>query len=156
MEILGIAALFIVGYILLRRDIQSIKPKKRASPKKTEGDKEQLVYIIANPSYRTGLFKIGLTTRDVGTRMGELHTTGVPTPFVKCVVLKAVDCKALEKYLHRKYRVSRINPKREWFNLTDRDIKCISEREDETMRYEVMYYDDNAIRSALGLSLSDV
>lgn len=152
MEILGIAALFIVGYILLRRDIKSIKPKKRVSPKKTEGDKEQLVYIIANPSYRTGLFKIGLTTRDVGTRMGELHTTGVPAPFVKCIVLKAVNCKELEGVLHKEYKDSRVNPRREWFLLTKDCIDSIVKE----FKSDVVYYDENAIRSALGLSLGGV
>ncbi len=52
--------------------------------------KEGIVYILTNPAM-PNLVKIGMTTRlEVGIRMSELYTTGVPVPF---------ECSFLEKSL---------------------------------------------------------
>ena len=45
---------------------------------------EGIVYILTNPAMQN-LVKIGMTTRlEVGTRMSELYTTGVPVPAFEC------------------------------------------------------------------------
>lgn len=49
-----------------------------------------LVYLLTNPAM-PGIVKIGLTTRgDMGQRLQELFTTGVPVPF-DCVFACEVD-----------------------------------------------------------------
>ena len=41
---------------------------------------EEIVYVLTNPSM-PGIVKIGKTTREVGARLDELYSTGVPLPF---------------------------------------------------------------------------
>ena len=91
MELLGTAIGLFILYIFVRRDIHGIKPKKNKPVKKPKGTGVEHVYVLANPSYINGRFKIGLTTREVSTRMSELDTTGVPTPFQQVLVLKTVE-----------------------------------------------------------------
>lgn len=114
-----------IGYVALKGDIAELKPKKRSPKKKDEGSRKELVYILANPSYRSGVFKIGLTTREISVRMRELFTTGVPTPFIKCIILETDDCKQLEAALHSEFKSKRINNRREWFDLKEGDLARI-------------------------------
>ena len=125
LNLLLLAGFGSIGYLALRKDIQSLKPKKKPSIKKIAGDEPERVYILANPSYRNGLFKIGLTKRTINTRIRELFTTGVPTPFSVCAVLNTSDCAELEKKLHRMWADNRVNPKREWFEMTQKDLDVI-------------------------------
>jgi len=78
----------------------------------------QIVYIFANP-VMPGVVKIGKTDNsDVGVRMKQLFTTGVPVPF-DCVCASVVDDNTgIEKLLHAKFAKNRINPKREFFWLS--------------------------------------
>lgn len=151
MELLLVVGFLFIGFVALRSEIRSIKPKKKTTGKTVKVEGDEYVYILANPSYRSGFFKIGLTKREVDSRMRELFTTGVPTPFVKCVTLKTDDCKTLEKALHSKYANRRINSRREWFELTKSDIEEII---DSKGMYEVMSYDQIATQKALGASES--
>lgn len=153
MELLVVIGFLFVGYVALRRDIQSIKPKKKPSAKKASEEGDEYVYILANPSYRSGLFKIGLTKREVDARMRELFTTGVPTPFIKCAALKTDDCKLLESALHTRYSNRRVNNRREWFELTEEDLREILNGGDS---YEVVSYDQVATQKALGAPVTSL
>lgn len=67
-----------------------------------------------------GLVKIGMTTRDeVGIRMGELFSTGVPVPFECSFAGRVVDVKATERAFHIAFGPYRINPNREFFEIED-------------------------------------
>lgn len=78
-----------------------------------------IVYILSNPAMK-GLVKIGMTTRDeVGIRMGELFSTGVPVPFECSFAGRVTDVKATERAFHIAFGPYRINPNREFFEIED-------------------------------------
>ena len=121
----------------VKKDVASEKPKK---------SKKGFVYVISNPCYREGIFKIGLTTNEVDIRKKQLFTTGVPTPFHTCMVIETEDCHELEKSLHDQFRSVRINDRREWFFLNLVDINKIY----SDNRKNILVRDDSNIKSALG------
>ncbi|SEB22213.1 GIY-YIG nuclease family protein [Pedobacter hartonius] len=76
------------------------------------------IYIMRNPAHALDLFKIGLTTKTVEQRAGQLSaTTGSPDKFLIIHRWKANDCIVAEKLIHDRLREYRINPKREFFNI---------------------------------------
>jgi len=80
---------------------------------------EGIVYILTNPAM-PNLVKIGMTTRmEVGTRMSELYTTGVPVPFECSFAGKVTDVKKVERAFHKAFGPYRINPNREFFEIED-------------------------------------
>ncbi len=81
------------------------------------GDLKEIVYVLTNPAM-PGLVKIGKTTQsDVGTRMNQLYTTGVPVPFECVYAIEVSDCSEVETALHVAFGPNRINPKREFFKI---------------------------------------
>ena len=64
-----------------------------------------------------GLVKIGKTTRDVSLRLADLYTTGVPLPFDCVYAAKVKDVDETEKAFHEAFEPSRINTKREFFEI---------------------------------------
>lgn len=80
---------------------------------------EGIVYILTNPAMK-GLVKIGMTTREeVGIRMGELYSTGVPVPFECSFAGRVNDVRAVERAFHIAFGPYRINPNREFFEIED-------------------------------------
>jgi hypothetical protein len=77
----------------------------------------EIVYVVTNPSM-PNMVKIGKTSaQDVNSRMKQLYTTAVPTPF-ECVCAKAVeDADQLETALHTAFGPCRVNPNREYFMI---------------------------------------
>lgn len=121
--VVALGAMMAGLYVGLRREIRAIRPQKRAPQKRPQG--KEYVYVLMNPAYKYGLFKIGLTTRSVDVRAKELSTTGVPDPFVTCLILECDDCKKLEAELHHRFQTRRHNPRREFFRLTRKDLEHI-------------------------------
>lgn len=148
MELLVCICTILVVYAALREDIKSVKPKARVSKPKVEEDGSGYIYILANPSFNNGLFKIGLTKRKIDTRMRELFTTGVPTPFVQCAVLTTGDRMGVEKQLHERFVSARVSPNREWFKLEQNDIEEIL-RGIDGIDYEVKSSNPRSITRAL-------
>lgn len=75
------------------------------------------VYVLTNPAM-PGLVKIGCTdSDDVGTRISQLYSTGVPVPFEVAFAARVPDIQEVERALHRAFAPNRINPKREFFRL---------------------------------------
>lgn len=76
-----------------------------------------IVYVVTNPSM-PNMVKIGKTSvQDVNSRMRQLYTTSVPTPF-ECACAKAVeDARQLESALHTAFAPSRVNQNREYFMI---------------------------------------
>ena len=78
--------------------------------------KHGIVYVLTNPAM-PGLVKIGQTTNEIGSRMNDLNTTGVPLPFDCPFACEVDDCKVVENALHKAFYPYRINPKREFFEI---------------------------------------
>lgn len=75
------------------------------------------VYILTNPSM-PGLVKIGMTDQnDVGVRVGQLYTTGVPFPFTVEFAGFVPNPAEVEQAFHIAFAPHRINPKREFFRI---------------------------------------
>jgi hypothetical protein len=78
---------------------------------------KQIVYVLTNPAM-PNLCKIGKTTQsDVEMRMSQLYSTGVPLPFECAFAVEVEDCSKVETALHVAFGPSRINPKREFFEI---------------------------------------
>jgi hypothetical protein len=76
-----------------------------------------IIYLLSNPAM-PGIIKIGRTTNeDVKVRMQQLYQTGVPLPF-ECLYAATVNnIDDVEKALHIAFNPSRLNPKREFFEI---------------------------------------
>ena len=57
------------------------------------------------------------TTRDIELRLADLYSTGVPLPFECEYAAKVKDVDKTEKAFHTAFEPSRVNPKREFFNI---------------------------------------
>ncbi len=78
----------------------------------------QIVYVLTNPAMPS-MVKIGKTTQsDVEYRMSQLYSTGVPLPFKCEYAVEVADCSNVEKALHIAFEPSRVNPKREFFEIS--------------------------------------
>jgi hypothetical protein len=73
------------------------------------------VYLFTNAAM-PNIIKIGLTRRDdVGERLRQLYTTGVPMPFECAYAARVPDCAKLERVLHRVFDDKRVSSQREFF-----------------------------------------
>jgi len=79
--------------------------------------KEQYVYIMSNPSFEDDVFKIGWTREHPIIRANDLHTSGVPTPFVVEYVIITTEGVKLEKQLHAHLKQYRMENNREFFKI---------------------------------------
>ena len=77
---------------------------------------EGSVYVLTNPAM-PNMVKIGKTTRNVELRLADLYSTGVPLPFECEYAAKVKDVDKTEKAFHTAFEPSRVNPKREFFNI---------------------------------------
>jgi hypothetical protein len=76
-----------------------------------------IVYVLVNPAM-PGLVKIGRTSQeDVGTRLAQLYTTGVPVPFELKYACRVPNPEEVESALHLAFGPQRINPRREFFRI---------------------------------------
>lgn len=73
------------------------------------------VYVLSNPSFAPDRLKIGKSI-DAEERRKNLHTTGVPTPFVIEAQYEVEDHHWLEKELHDTFRSMRVDKGREFFD----------------------------------------
>ena len=77
-----------------------------------------IFYVLVNEGM-SGFVKIGQTS-DLQQRMKELYSTGVPFPFIckYAVRVDDNDAKNYEKLIHNGLREMRVNPKREFFEVS--------------------------------------
>lgn len=80
------------------------------------------VYVMRNEYFKDDVLKIGKTNELPDKRAEELYSTGVPFPF-KTIFIKDTDkYNELELFLHDKLKEKRINPNREFFSTTLKEI----------------------------------
>lgn len=98
------------------------KIQTKAEKKTKEGE----VYIMTNPSFKNGIYKIG-HSYDYKKRIKELFTNGVPTPFEAIAVVFFPDCEAVENLFHEylQSKGERILKNREFFNGNPDDAKLL-------------------------------
>lgn len=85
----------------------------------------QIVYVLTNP-VMPGIVKIGKTTQlEVGERMKQLYSTGVPVPFECAFACQVKDASEVEKALHFAFGMTRINPNREFFKLDPANVIAV-------------------------------
>lgn len=89
------------------------------------------VYILRNEAM-PGLVKIGMTAREVGKRIHELNTTGVPFDFELVKAVRAPDCAKLEAAVHARLADCRVNNGREFFLCPeDKAVSVLREEHEE-------------------------
>ncbi len=99
------------------------------SPEATLADSvptdQGIVYVLTN-SAMPDMVKIGSTRRaDIGDRLRELYSTDVPVPF-DCVLARQIENHAaVEAALHTAFSPSRVNPSREFFAVSVRQVEAI-------------------------------
>ena len=84
-----------------------------------------IVYVLSNPAM-PGMLKIGSTGRaDVQERLRTLYSTGVPVPF-QCEIARMVSAyQAVEGVLHTAFDPSRVNPRREFFEVSLGQVEAV-------------------------------
>ena len=87
---------------------------------------EGTVYVLTNPAM-PNMVKIGKTTRNVELRLADLYSTGVPLPFECEYAAKVKDVDNTEKAFHTAFEPSRVNPKREFFNINPEQAIAVLE-----------------------------
>lgn len=100
------------------------KKKEKVAPsqppkEKVKTEKEGLVYILTNPSFKALYIKIGYTDRTIQERLKDLNNTSVPYDFKVYALLKTKPgkSKVVEDMIHDLFESYRLNDKREFFNL---------------------------------------
>jgi hypothetical protein len=81
------------------------------------------IYVIRCPSHSADIYKIGLTSRDVPARTGELtSSTATPLPFEVLASWPVEHAREVEKEIHRVLTPYRVSARREFFRLPLPDI----------------------------------
>lgn len=77
----------------------------------------EVVYLLTNEAM-PDMVKIGMTSyEDVGKRIAQLNTTGVPLPFELVFACRVPNGKLVEGALHKAFAPNRVNPNREFFRI---------------------------------------
>lgn len=98
------------------------------------------IYIMSNPSFIQGRYKIGKSDRDPEEyRKIELATTGVPQPFVVEYWALVEDHHSLELRLHQKFSSFRVSSQREFFDVSVSEI-ILAIRSSTKIIYEKINY----------------
>ncbi len=99
------------------------------------------VYIISNiGSFGEGIYKIGVTRRDEPeARVNELSNASVPFKYDVNAFIFSEQAFDLETELHQKYdkqRVNKVNNRKEFFKLSEEDIKnIVKKNKDNTYNF---------------------
>ncbi|WP_054870593.1 GIY-YIG nuclease family protein [Caloranaerobacter sp. TR13] len=80
------------------------------------------IYVMRNPAYKDDILKIGKTNEHPDKRASELYDTGVPVPFEVIFKKKTDYYNELENFLHYRLKDKRINPSREFFRTSLKEV----------------------------------
>lgn len=83
------------------------------------------IYFASNPSM-AGVLKIGRTKTQPSKRLGELHTTGVPSPFILEACFRVADSFSAEERIHALLLPHRVSANREFFTVSAADALRMS------------------------------
>jgi hypothetical protein len=84
----------------------------------TTKEKEEYVYVMSNESFSDDTLKVGWTRDHPNIRANDLHTSGLPTPFIVESVIVTNEGYKLEKRIHEHIKEYRLNSNREFFKIS--------------------------------------
>jgi hypothetical protein len=93
------------------------------------------VYAMSNKSM-PGILKIGMTERSIEERLKEANGTFTLIPFVVEMSKYVSNCKEKERCIHQILQSKRVNPKKEFFQVTLEEIKPIFDLMDSVENIE--------------------
>lgn len=127
----------------LQEQLRNLQDEKVSINKRLENTRAGYVYIISNVgSFGENIYKIGVTRRlEPRDRIRELSSASVPFEFDIHAIIFSDDAPKLENTLHKHFKhqeVNRINPRKEFFNVSLEEIKDVVLREhNDTVRFEM-------------------
>src|SRR3989344_2063284 len=90
-----------------------------------KGEKNGIVYVLINEAM-PGYVKIGKTTTTIEQRILELsRSPAVPMPFECYYAARVSDVSRVEEAFHDAFGDHRINPKREFFNISPERVVAV-------------------------------
>ena len=85
-----------------------------------------LIYIVKNKEINKEYYKVGYTTKDVGTRINSAKNTFSPTKKLEVVGIYAcLNPQKMEREIHAKIENKRDKETKEWFRINLKDLKEI-------------------------------
>ena len=132
----------------VQEQIDEIEEKLGDNDKLLKNGKSGWIYIINCPAFGKDTYKIGLSRRiDVSDRISELSSASVPFLFKPNCILWSEDAFDLEGKLHKdfdRYRVNKMNPRKEYFKLPLSEIeRVVHEKYDPNAIFNYDVVDDN-------------
>ena len=142
----------------VQSQINEIEEKLGDNDKLLKNSRAGWIYIINSPSFGKDVWKIGLSRRaNPMDRINELSSASVPFIFKPNCILYSDDAFDLEARLHQefsKYRVNKINMRKEYFKIPLSEIeRVIKEKYDTHAIFDYDNVDNNF--SASGYKLVD-
>lgn len=89
----------------------------------------QYVYCMSNSSLPEDMLKIGWTREHPQKRADDLHTSGIPTPFIVEFIIITPEGYKCEKIIHEHLNTYRVNSNREFFKISLEKLTEILENE---------------------------
>src|ERR1035437_9765864 len=110
----------------------------------------EIVYILVNEAM-PGYVKIGKTSTSLEQRIRELSTsTSVPLPFTCFYACTVKDASFVEHQLHDAFDTSRVNPRREFFQISpERVVSALKLAEIENITPKKDFVESQADQKAL-------
>ena len=146
----------------LREKLREAEERGKRTQAQAELTKVGTVYVISNiGSFGEGVFKVGMTRRLVPQeRVDELGDASVPFTFDVHMMVTSEDAPKLECALHQalhKYRVNRVNFRKEFFRVGFETIReAVEERlEEHRAAVETFTVDAEALQYRQSLTISD-
>jgi len=89
-----------------------------------QGEGDQWVYVLSNPSLPKEYLKIGYTKLKPEERATQISSaTGVPTPYKVEWAYKCFNGEMVERMTHEKLKAFRVNNKKEFFHISLEEAK---------------------------------
>tara|TARA_R110000764_G_scaffold128507_1_gene216284 strand:- start:54 stop:527 length:474 start_codon:yes stop_codon:yes gene_type:complete len=89
-----------------------------------QGEGDQWVYVLSNPSLPKEYLKIGYTKLKPEERASQISSaTGVPTPYKVEWAYKCFNGEIVERMTHQKLKAFRVNNKKEFFHISLEEAK---------------------------------
>ena len=89
-----------------------------------QGEGDQWVYVLSNPSLPKEYLKIGYTKLNPEERATQISSaTGVPTPYKVEWAYKCFNGEIVERMTHEKLKAFRVNNRKEFFHISLEEAK---------------------------------